>query len=721
MCSFATGETVSLTPIEKITLLSQAQGLLDSLDNAGILEKITIQSELASILQKLGGSVNKTEAINFNEFAVKGKSTKVFTPKGDEVLVAYHIIELSGLIPSNTPDGRVNPLYSEELQPRDRTRKTSIMQVDKIAGGLQPQRLTSSELTSHGSPIVGPDYMVESGNGRAMAITKAYSSNNGDEYKLYLHENANKFGIQAATIAGMNQPVLVRVRLTKLDRLKFARDSNVSDLQSMSSTEQAIADAETISANMLSLFNPSESGDVFGVDNRAFIDAFVNEIGLENSASLFDEHGHPNRQLQERVKAAIFVKAYKNKKLAALAVESADPEIVNILNALSSAASDFVEMQSLNSAIHDQVCTNLSNELAQYSETPSAERTGLVQEALSALVKATELVRESKRSNQPIEALISQNDLFNEGDPAAEALAMFIKANNRSAKRMSYAFRQLAKEINAKLIHKGSAIGDLFGDPQELTLVDVLSRVNDKITQEFGSEVKTIEMDRIDLKANASATSFSSNQTQPSQAQKEAGNYKKGRVQLAGFDITIENPKGSIRKGVSESGETWSIKMNHHYGDLKGTKGADGDALDVFLGRELKPDKVFILDQINPETRRFDEHKIMLGFASMAEARNAYLSNYDEKWQGLGAIKAFTLEKFRQWVESGNTKVAVKYVEGELPDFSKNKSELVLDPKDYETYSSRDLKIAMLDADSKGHSLESVSLVMDYWLTRNQP
>lgn len=715
---------MSLSPIEKITLISQAQGLLTSLDNAGILEKITIQSELARILQKLGGTVDKPQelepSVNIDEYSAKGNRTTVFTPKGDEVTVVYHVIELSKLIPSNTVDGRINPRYTNELQPRDRTRKTSVMQVDKIASNLQPKRLTSSELTSHGSPIVGLDYMVESGNGRAIAITKAYENNTADAYKLYLQENASQFGLQAATIAGMGQPVLVRVRITELDRLKFARDSNVSDLQSMSSTEQAIADAETINSSMLSLFNPSENGDLFGRENRPFIDAFVNEMGLESSASLFDGDGQPNHQLQERVKGAIFVKAYKNKKLAALAVESADPEVVNILNALGSAAGDFVEMQALNSEVHNQVCTNLSNELGEYNQTPSKERTGLAQEALNALVKATELVRESKRSNQPIEALISQSDLFNEGDPASEALAMFIKANNRSSRRMTYAFRQLAKQINAELTHKGSAIGDLFGDPQELTLVDILSRVNDEVTKEFGSDAKTIELDRIDLKANASATSYSSNQTQPSQAQKEAGNYKKGHVQLAGFDITIENPKGSTRSGVSESGEPWSIAMKNHYGDLKGTVGADGDPLDVFLGSTLEPEKVFIVDQINPDTRRFDEHKIMLGFSSMTEARKAYLSNYDSNWQGLGAIKALSLDKFKQWLESGNTKVAVKYRDGELHDFQAKKPESLLDPVRFESHSSKELKIAMMEADSEGHDLESISLVMDHWLNRNQ-
>ena len=115
----------------------------------------------------------------------------------------------------------------------------------------------------------------------------------------------------------------------------------------------------------------------------------------------------------------------------------------------------------------------------------------------------------------------------------------------------------------------------------------------------------------------------------PTEAQKEAGNYKKGHVKVDGLDITIENPKGSERSGVDKSGKKWSISMNNDYGYIRGTKAVDGDHVDVFLGPDLNSPNVYVVDQVNPDGS-FDEHKVMYGFSSIDEARDAYMSNYGE-------------------------------------------------------------------------------------------
>ena len=722
---------MALSAFEKISLQTDASAVFEQIKTASVFEKLTHLESLSVILSKLDGSHKvpgteeanqESEHIDSNEDTESlgmGNVSIVFTPKGDEIKTAYKIVELSKIIPSHTEDGRINSAYSEELQPRDRERKSSFAQVDKIAGNLNPKRLTSSDLTSHGSPIVGKDLMVESGNGRTMAIIKAYKSNKAEEYKDYIVNVAAKFGFKTASIAAMEQPILVRVRLTKLDREKFARDSNSSDLQSMSATEQAFADAQSISDHILGLFNPSDDGNLFGVSNRSFIDAFINEIGLEASAGLFDSAGIPNKQLRERMKAAIFVKAYKNKALAELAIESDDPEITNIINALGFAANEFTEMQAINGELHKQLSDGISDSVVDFSQTDANDRSDLASEALGALVRATELVREAKQKNVPLESLLDQNDMFSTGDPAAEALAMFIKSNNRSAKRMAFAFKSLAKEINNDLINQGSAIGDLFGESQDLTLIDVLTRVNDKVISEFGNDAKTIEIDRLDIQANAAATSDSSSQNQPTTKQKEVGNYKKGRVKFAGFDIAIENPKGSTRSGTAKDGSEWKINLKHHYGDLMGTKGADGDPLDVFIGDNSEFTDVYIVDQIDPNTRKFDEHKIMLGFNSKQDARKAYLINYDENWQGLGALSVMSLDKFKQWVSSGNTKSAINYKAGDFQEKTMVENTEFLNPVDYESINSLELKKAMFTAEEEGHTLESISAAMDHWLIKN--
>jgi len=142
----------------------------------------------------------------------------------------------------------------------------------------------------------------------------------------------------------------------------------------------------------------------------------------------------------------------------------------------------------------------------------------------------------------------------------------------------------------------------------------------------------------------------------PSEGQKEAGNYKKGHITIQGFDLTIENPKGSQRSGVDESGREWSQILNNTYGYILGTTGKDGGHIDVFLGDNLESDRVFVVDQINKD-KSFDEHKVMLGFDTIIEAEQAYLSNYEEGWQGLGNITQVPIEDFRKWTESGTRKI----------------------------------------------------------------
>lgn len=142
--------------------------------------------------------------------------------------------------------------------------------------------------------------------------------------------------------------------------------------------------------------------------------------------------------------------------------------------------------------------------------------------------------------------------------------------------------------------------------------------------------------------------------TEPSEAQAEAGNYKKGRVSFNGFDIAIENPRGSTRRGTDPEGNAWESTMAHDYGDIKGTKAADGDNLDVFLGDELAEDApVYVVDQINDDGS-FDEHKVMIGFPSQEAARKGYLDNYDDGWQGLGDITELGADSFRAWAQAGD-------------------------------------------------------------------
>ena len=161
------------------------------------------------------------------------------------------------------------------------------------------------------------------------------------------------------------------------------------------------------------------------------------------------------------------------------------------------------------------------------------------------------------------------------------------------------------------------------------------------------------------LKAKIEAASADVN-TEPTEAQKEAGNYKKGHVQVGAFDITIEQPEGSIRRGTDADGKQWEIKMHNTYGYFRGTEGVDGDHIDVFLSNDIdgwNGRKVFVVDQYNPDGT-FDEHKVMLGFNDMDEAKSDYLANYEKGWENGRRITVSTtnLEDFEKWIDSSHRK-----------------------------------------------------------------
>ena len=139
--------------------------------------------------------------------------------------------------------------------------------------------------------------------------------------------------------------------------------------------------------------------------------------------------------------------------------------------------------------------------------------------------------------------------------------------------------------------------------------------------------------------------------TNPSEKQKESGNYTKGHININGFEITIENPKGSYRKGVDSNGKEWKIKMNNDYGYFLKSIGYDGDHIDVFLGNDFDSKKIFVVDQkING---KFDESKVMLGFKTSNEAKKAYLSNYEKGWKGFHKITEVDEEIFKTWLYDG--------------------------------------------------------------------
>lgn len=149
-------------------------------------------------------------------------------------------------------------------------------------------------------------------------------------------------------------------------------------------------------------------------------------------------------------------------------------------------------------------------------------------------------------------------------------------------------------------------------------------------------------------------------ETEPTEAQKKAGNYKKGHLSFGGYDYTVETPKGVTRSGKDEQGKPWSVTMHDTYGYILGKIGVDGDHIDMFINDAADLDtfdgNVYVVDQVNPETGEFDEHKVMYGYPSEEAATEAYLANYSKDWKGLGKVTAVPKATFDKWLESSDRK-----------------------------------------------------------------
>lgn len=149
-------------------------------------------------------------------------------------------------------------------------------------------------------------------------------------------------------------------------------------------------------------------------------------------------------------------------------------------------------------------------------------------------------------------------------------------------------------------------------------------------------------------------------ETEPTEAQKKAGNYKKGHLSFGGYDYTVETPKGVTRSGKDEQGKPWSVTMHDTYGYILGKIGVDGDHIDMFINDAADLDtfdgNVYVVDQVNPETGEFDEHKVMYGYPSEEAATEAYLANYSKGWKGLGKVTDVPKATFDKWLESSDRK-----------------------------------------------------------------
>lgn len=419
----------------------------------------------------------RLEKEDTGEIEPEGRDNTVKTAKGTKLITGFKVIDVSKLVISHETDGTPNPDYPAEIQPRDRARSTSQAWVQKTARDLDPDSLGRTQRADSGAPIVGPDRVVESGNGRAMAVREAYRIGAADEYREWLMENAEYFGVDVAKIERLKAPVLVRVRKTDVDRIAFAVEANQDDKLAQTATEKARSDARRLDAAMLAKL---ADGDLNSAANRDFVAGFLQSLGDAEAAQYLTTDGKPTSSLISRLQAALFAGAYSDDRLLEMTADVAKPEIANIVAALNSAAPDFMRAKE-----HDLVGT----EEAGGKVTDSVELS-LNQEAVNAIIGATNVLRQAKDSGLGLDEFLRQGDMFGGTDPAVAAMAMFIQQNNRSAKRMGTAFKAMAQFVESENARKQTA--GLFGDaPASFT--DIVGAANRKLEQEYGEGLFAID------------------------------------------------------------------------------------------------------------------------------------------------------------------------------------------------------------------------------------
>lgn len=402
----------------------------------------------------------------------EGVENNVKTAKGTQIATGFAVVEADDLIASHDISGNENPNYPQELQPRDRSRDASVAWVKKTAANLDPDSLGRTSRADSGAPIIGPDRVVESGNGRVMAIIEAYRSGQADEYREWLTSEAGFFGLSAEKIASMRAPVLVRVRTTDIDRAAFAVEANQDDKLAMTATEKAKSDANRLDDHAISLMG--ESGDLTASENLPFLQAFLRSLGDTEAAQYITSDGNPTASLIARVQAAIFAKAYEDERLLELTADVARPEIANIINALNSAAPEFIKARAANPGAANGAASQITSSI----------ELSLDEEAVQAVIGAINVVRKARDSGMDVNELVSQMGLFEDLDPNVAAMAVFISKNNRSAKRLGVAFKAIAEFIKSNTEHSQTV--DMFGETAQVSLPDVIDAANRALAKEYG-------------------------------------------------------------------------------------------------------------------------------------------------------------------------------------------------------------------------------------------
>lgn len=363
----------------------------------------------------------------------EGREAEVLTERGQAVRVKFRLTEAADLVTSHDDALKANPDFPKELQPRDRERAASADQIRRIETNIRPALLGDSAKASDGAPIIGPDAVVESGNARTIALRRAYQSEKADAYRAWLEQHAVEFGLLPEQVRTMREPVLVRERLDAVDRAEFARQANEGTLAAMSVTEVARSDAARLSD--LSGLETNEDGSINTGRSAEFIQRFMREaVGPNEAGAVMQKSGELSAGGLQRVRNAIFARAYGDAEVVAMLTESTDANVRNILAGMLRAAPELAKLRDLQDS-----GARASADLA----TP--------------LVQAVRLFSQLRREGRTVEQFLQQGSMFDGGHPPEiESLLRGLEERSRAPRRVAEMIEGMVADI------------DSLGDPRQM-------------------------------------------------------------------------------------------------------------------------------------------------------------------------------------------------------------------------------------------------------------
>ncbi|WP_286713789.1 transglycosylase SLT domain-containing protein [Acinetobacter sp. UBA2581] len=377
--------------------------------------------------------------------------TTAYGMDGSSYDFAYEVKSLDELIASNDLAYGVNPLYPGELQPRDRTREASRQQIERMADDLKPELLGESPKLSDGAPIIGMDNVVESGNGRTLAIAKAYEAGRAEEYRAFLEQYAAERGID---IDGINKPVLVRTRLTDTDRTQFAKLANESDVAQYSATERAVSDSDRLpDASLLKINN---DGTINLDGSMDFVRGFVGSLPKSEQGTVITGDGRLSQEGKRRIESAIMQRAFNDSALIGRMAENLDDDSKTVLSALLRAAPQLAQLDSL------------VKQGGRHQNTIAKD-----------LAQAAQKLSDLKANGQTVPDYLNQGQLIDDGlSPGARDFLNVFDQNKRSAKAIGENIQSKIDEIEAM---GDPRQGSLFGDgPEESAALDIIMQNPDQ-------------------------------------------------------------------------------------------------------------------------------------------------------------------------------------------------------------------------------------------------